>query len=87
MIIAAIPRDPGQLVISIDNHPRTGDSMVVVAHIREDETVICRSPLKPSELKQVISALTLASQTLVARKAQHRTISGADLEAETKRLF
>lgn len=87
MIVAAIPRSSGQLVISIDNHPQTGASMVVLAHVGTDEKVTCRSPLQPSELKQVISALTLASQTLTARRPQHRTISASDEIEETRRLF
>jgi len=86
-IIAAIPRPSGQLVISTDNHPQTGASMVVLAHVATDEKVTCRSPLQPSELKQVIAALTLALQTLAARKPQHRTITGAELDAETRQLF
>lgn len=87
MILAAIPRASGQLVISLENHPKTGASMVVVAHVGEYEKVVCRSPLQPSELKQVIAALTLASQTLTARKAQHRTLTAAEHQAEERELF
>ena len=87
MIIAAIPRASGQLVISIDNHPQTGASMIVVAHVGLDEKISCRSPLQPSELTQVIAALTLASQTLTARKTQHRTISATEQIEIDKRLF
>ncbi|MEO7037301.1 MAG: hypothetical protein ABI548_25330 [Polyangiaceae bacterium] len=87
MIIAAIPRAAGQLVVTIDPHPKTGKSMVVVAHVQADEKVIHRTALQASELKDVISALTLASQTLAARRPQHRTISAAEQLAEDRRLF
>lgn len=87
VIIAAIPRTSGQLVISIENHPKDGSSMVVLAHVAPDEKVTCRSPLQPSELKQVLAALTLAAQTLTARRPQHRTISASESLAEEKELF
>ena len=87
MIVAAIPRPTGQLVIELTNHPQTGASMIVLAHIGNDEKVTCRSPLQPSELTQVVAALQLASQTLTARKPQHRTLTAAEHQAEERKLF
>ena len=87
MIIAAITRPTGQLVISTEPHPKTGAAMVVIAHVRNDDSVAHKTALQPSEIAQVVAALQLAAQKLTARKPQHRTISGADLEAETRRLF
>lgn len=88
MIIAAIPRPGGnKLVVSIEQNDKDGSPYVLFANVRADETISHRAPLRPSELTQLIAALTLAAQTLTARKPQHRTISGAELEAETRRLF
>ncbi|HEY5375121.1 MAG TPA: hypothetical protein VIK01_15675 [Polyangiaceae bacterium] len=88
MIVAAIPRPNGaQLVTAIAQNPRDGTPYVLLSNVCADETVTHRCPLRVSELKDVISALTLALQTLTARKPQHRTITGAELEAETRRLF
>lgn len=76
MIIASITRSTGDLVVSTEPHPKTGAPMVLLAHVRADETVSCRTPLQPSELPQVIAALQLAAQKLKApgASAQHRTV-------------
>lgn len=82
MIIAAIPRpNCGQLVVAIEKHPRSGESIIVLSHVQTDETVVHRTALQPAELTQVAAALTLASQTLKAR-TQHRTISASELDDE-----
>jgi len=78
VIIAAITRPSGQLVISIDPHPRTGANVIMLAHVAEDETVTCRAPLQPTELPEVIAALQLAQQRLRPPRPQHRTISADD---------
>jgi hypothetical protein len=83
MIIAAIPRAAGQLVVALENHPRSGESIIVISHVQADESVVHRTALQPAELSQVIAALTLASQTLQARRPQHRTVrASAPLDDE-----
>ncbi|MEI9940370.1 MAG: hypothetical protein WDO69_24400 [Pseudomonadota bacterium] len=59
--------------------------MIVVAHVRGDETVAHRTALMPSEIAQVVAALTMAAQTLSARRPQHRTVSGSEAERELER--
>lgn len=88
MIIASITRPTGDLVITTDAHPKTGAPIVVLAHIRDDETVAHRTALQPSELPQVIAALQIAAQKLrPPGKAQHRTIRASDQLEEDRRLF
>ena len=87
MIIAAITRPSGQLVVTTEAHPRTGDTIVVLAHVHADETVAHRTALQPAELAQVIAALQVAQQRLRAPRPQHRTISADEQIAEDGRLF
>jgi hypothetical protein len=91
MIIAALTRPTGQLVISTENHPKTGSPMIVISHVRDDESIAHRTAMRPSEIHQVAAALHVAVHTLQAKAPQHRTISAsAELERrleEDRKLF
>jgi len=86
--LATIARgDAGELRVTLEPHPRTGESIVVLGHVRADGSGGPRAPLRPRELDQVISALKLAAQTLDATKARprHRTVSAERSRAEIER--
>ena len=86
MTLATIQRGPfGHLLVLIEPHPRSGERMIVLKHVRADGAPGPRAPLQASEIDQVISALQLASKTLVAKVAQHRTVSASDAERELER--
>ena len=89
VIIAKIPRGSDELRIALEPHPRTGQTIVMVAHVRADGSLGPRAPLQASELDQVVHALQIAAQTLKAIKpAQHRTLSSSEAERELeRRLF
>jgi uridine phosphorylase len=75
----------GELRVAIEAHPRTGDSIVTITHVRADGMQGPRAPLRPSELDQVAHALTIAAQTLRAAngpKHHHVTAEQARRAAE-----
>lgn len=84
--LAKISRGPDELRVSIEAHPRTGQSIVMLAHVRADGSPGPRAPLQAHELDQVVNALKIASQTLSAtRGGKHRTIRASEAELELDR--
>lgn len=90
--LATIPRGLfGQLLVVLEPHPKSGEQIVLLKHVRADGEPGPRAPLQAAELDQVIAALQLASRTLAAKRPQHRTVSSrAELDrqlAEDRKLF
>ncbi len=88
VVIARVQRGPDELRVTLEPHPRTGRTIVMLAHVRADGSMGPRAPLQASEIDQVVHALQIAAQTLRATKRpQHRTISAADQLEEDRKLF